>query len=92
MWDLMSAPNRSLHEANFTKFYDYLGAIPVPELAYINDEGLFEKFDRALLSRMPRRQYVNAPFRYRMYFFLFSVSPTLRIREFLIKRFVNLPG
>uniref|UniRef100_A0A146KVZ1 Estradiol 17-beta-dehydrogenase 2 n=1 Tax=Lygus hesperus TaxID=30085 RepID=A0A146KVZ1_LYGHE len=92
MWDTMSDETKKTHEGNFNRFYEYLGAIPVPKLSYIHDEALFEKFDGALLNTRPKRQYVHGPLRYRFYFFLFSISPTVKIKEYLIKKFVNLPG
>ncbi|KAF6216040.1 hypothetical protein GE061_000377 [Apolygus lucorum] len=92
MWDSMSDASKMTHEGNFRRFYDYLEAIPVPKLGYIHDDALFERFDSALLSTRPKRQYVHGPLRYRLYFFLFTISPTVRIKEYLIKRFVNLPG
>ncbi|XP_014261732.1 short-chain dehydrogenase/reductase family 9C member 7 [Cimex lectularius] len=79
---------------HFETLQSYLFKIGIPSqdtIGYVDDPVLFAKFEDALFSTSPKREYVNENFRYKLYHTMFKLSPTEGIKDYLIKKFVSIP-
>ncbi|XP_021694992.1 D-beta-hydroxybutyrate dehydrogenase, mitochondrial [Aedes aegypti] len=76
----------------FDEYNAYLrvisGSKPVQSLA--GNHPVLRCFEDALLDAKPKPLYKCEPWRYRMYHFLFRISPTA-ISDWLVRRFVAMP-
>lgn len=75
----------------FHHFNSYLSffskEMPVKQVV---DNTLYTNLNDALLSCSPKSLYINSPFRYSFYHFLFSISPVW-LRDKLVQKFMSLP-
>ncbi|XP_073975497.1 SDR family oxidoreductase shroud isoform X2 [Rhodnius prolixus] len=83
---------QDVYNEYFNRFHDYLSTIPCQkELVYIQDNNLMSKFDKALLSNKPAISYVNSPTRYKFFHFIIRFAPTVYLRHFFIRMYMNFP-
>ncbi len=75
----------------FDRYNEYLKIVSgTKDPQIFNDLKMMETFEDALLDRHPKLIYINEPWRYKMYHFLFRISPQ-SIYDFLIDKFVSMP-
>ena len=91
MESALSDEQKKFYDPYFRDFHSYLTAIPKNEkLTQLNDDGLYEKFNDALLNKNPKSNYLHEPWRYKIYYNLFKITP-IWLRDILVEKFVNFP-
>lgn len=75
----------------FDRFNSYLSALSgEKEPQMLHDKNILSTFEEALLDVPPKPKYVCAPWRYKIYHFLFKITP-LPLSDWLIHKFVAFP-
>uniref|UniRef100_A0A1B6DNT4 Uncharacterized protein n=1 Tax=Clastoptera arizonana TaxID=38151 RepID=A0A1B6DNT4_9HEMI len=76
----------------FNRYNSYLSALSGERPAVqLQDDKLYSNINHALLSPNPRPFYCSSPRRYALYHVLFKLSPTIKIRDKLVERFIQMP-
>lgn len=75
----------------FDRYNEYLNVVSGNKDPQIfGDQKMMETFEAALLEKHPKQIYINEPWRYKIYHFLFKISPLL-MYDWLMERFVSMP-
>lgn len=91
MRQAFSPEQLEFYEDYFDRYNGYLKYISgIKPAQIIIDEGLFERFERALKDCPPEAVYKYEPWRYTIYHFLFKFTPII-FRDWLVVRFMNMP-
>lgn len=86
----MSKDNWNLYKDYFLEYNKYLINLGTPKLMKIQDRHLYDLFNDALLNVKPDTFYCYWPRRFRIYNFLFKITP-VTFRDRLVIKFVNMP-
>ncbi|XP_034940009.1 D-beta-hydroxybutyrate dehydrogenase, mitochondrial, partial [Chelonus insularis] len=89
----MTQEARSFYSDYFERYADYLSPLSrnVSPPQKIENPRLYEIFEDALLDQYPQAVYKCEPWRYMIYFCLFKIT-SMRIRDWLVERFVQMPA
>ncbi|XP_046401754.1 D-beta-hydroxybutyrate dehydrogenase, mitochondrial [Ischnura elegans] len=91
----MNQEQKDFYGEYFERYQKYLAAVfsgRASTLEALQDPHLYRAFEEALLSQNPRAKYeAPATFRYNLYHFLFKWSPTTKVHDWLVEKFVQLP-
>lgn len=88
---MLSDEQTAVYGEYFRRYNAYLSTFCGKRLPVkVDDAGLYETFDRAVLDVEPRSVYVNEPLRYKVYHWLFRWSP-VAVRDFLVTKFMMMP-
>lgn len=91
MCAMLSAEQSAVYGEYFRRYNAYLSTFCGKRLPVkVDDPGLYEAFDRALLDVEPRSVYVNEPLRYKVYHCLFRWCP-VTVRDYLVTKFMMMP-
>lgn len=75
----------------FDRLNKYLSAISgEKDPVVLPNENVLKTFEEALLDSPPKARYVCEPWRYKIYHFLFRITP-LPISDWLTWKFINMP-
>jgi short-subunit dehydrogenase involved in D-alanine esterification of teichoic acids len=76
----------------FDRYNKYLEALSgEKEPQTLTNENILQKFSDALLDVPPKTVYISEPWRYKLYHFLFKISPQRSFTDYLIQKFISMP-
>ncbi|XP_076235153.1 SDR family oxidoreductase shroud [Calliopsis andreniformis] len=92
MRNSMSEEARSFYGDYFTTYSQYFSSVSQgTSLQKLQDRGIYEAFEGALLDKYPSAVYKNETWRYFIYHALFTITPTC-LRDRLVLKFVQGPS
>ncbi|KOX77077.1 Estradiol 17-beta-dehydrogenase 2 [Melipona quadrifasciata] len=87
----MSTEAKTFYGDYFARYSQYFSSMArCGNLDKLEDSGIFETFEGALLDKYPSAVYTNEPWRYTVYHTMFKITPTC-LRDRLVERFVQAP-
>ncbi|XP_025833834.1 D-beta-hydroxybutyrate dehydrogenase, mitochondrial [Agrilus planipennis] len=93
MYQNLTQEQQMFYKNYFVKYNSYLNQLSKPKSPKkIDDFGLYEELEKAILHVSPKAKYINEPLNYKLYHLLFKWSPTSYIRDLFIVRFMQVPA
>lgn len=91
MRDGFTAEQVEFYSDYFDRYNSYLSGLSGERpLSKIDDPGLYETFERALMELNPRAHYINENVKYTVYHILFRFFPPF-LRDYFVVKFMQMP-
>ncbi|KAK1133037.1 hypothetical protein K0M31_014400 [Melipona bicolor] len=88
----MSSEMKTFYGDYFARYSEYFSSMArCGNLEKLQDSGIYEAFEGALLDKYPSAVYMNEPWRYKIYHTMFRITPTY-LRDRLVEKFVQSPS
>lgn len=90
MQNKLSPEQQQFYGEYFNSYMNYLSKISAISSGKLTDKVLMEKFIATLVDKDPLFVYKHEPLRYKVYHFIFGITP-FQIRKRIVSKFLAMP-